>query len=464
MAIWFILITITLNVQAASVVEVDKECTKHASQLGGQQITCANVTSKFFENFTVPLNRSHWLTCTNCTMRTLDERTFNFTRNNISLLFLADAKIKTLKRHVFVRMPGLKVLILKENCIDSIDQKAFSGIKKLTQLDLSGNNLRILVNNLFTDLENLDILSLNRNNIFYMQPDAFVGLKNLKYLYLSNNGLNKLEEKTFKYLPNLRILYLENNCIYEIHYLAFYNLSRLNYLYLNNNSINYLVQFNFKPLSSLINLQLRYNNLTEIQTSSFNGLKNIKFLYLGDNHLTSIKPYGFIGLESLEYLEMNNNDFETMNYSELCDMKNLKVLWMENNSISNFQIDYKSEVQNSLVVLGLGFNNFSFLNYKLLYNKMPNVKDIYVNDNAWKCEAFVNMYNFFDSNNVSLCSYSTCDSNSTKSYIDSLCHTVDSDDLDDDDFPTDFSTDSSNKIETSIIVYSAILIFFVEII
>ncbi|CAH0555013.1 unnamed protein product [Brassicogethes aeneus] len=464
MAIWLVIITIVANFLGAKFLKIDKECTAHASQLGGQQITCANVTAKFFENFTISLNRAHWMTCTNCTLGILDENTFNFPRNNISFLFLNKANVRMLKRFAFVRLSVLKVLILKENCIENIDQKALSSIKKLTQLDLSKNNIRILTNNLFIDLENLDILSLNFNGIFYIQPDAFVGLKNLRYLYLSNNFLTKLEEKMFKYVTSLKILYLENNCIFDIHYLAFYNLQNLNYLYVNNNSINYLVQFNFKPLSSLIDLQLRFNNLTEIQTSSFNGLKSLKFLYLGDNQISSIKPYGFIGLESLEYLEMNNNNFEIINYTELCDIKNLKVLWLENNSISNFQIDYKSEVQNSLVVLGLGYNNFTVLNYKLLYNKVPNVKDIYVNDNEWKCELFVNMYNFFDSFNVSLCSNNNCNPNATKTYIDTLCNPVKSDDnLDDNNFPMDFSTDSSSSLaKLSIIVFSAIPILFVN--
>lgn len=388
---------------------------------GTEKIVCNNVTTDFFENIKINFNRSQWFICLNCSLVILDENTFNFSKNRITFVKLTNNEIKRLNRLSFSKLPSIKQLILKENEIEDIRPEALKGINKLLQLDLSYNRLRKLTNKLFHELENLDLLNLNYNCINIIEDEAFAGLTNLKYLYLNYNKLYALNSNSFKYLLNLKILYLENNCIKEIHPLAFNNLNHLNYLYLNNNSINYLVQYNFKSLVSLIDLQMSFNNLIEIQTSSFNGLSNLKYLYLSYNNIETVKPYGLIGLNNLLLLDLIGNKFEYFNLDYFKDMENLYVVWLRNNNMKNFTVTKYADDLNNLRILDLFNNNLSYFNYKMLLYKVPNLNEILLNRDYLKCDFFIDIYDYYTDNNVTICLDESCNSNNTRYFFENAC-------------------------------------------
>lgn len=422
-----------------------EECSKGLSSLKGEQITCRNVTSEFFESQKLNLGRAHCLACESCDISVIKEKTFNFNRRNtISYLVLYQNNIRELMDYAFSKFVILKVLSLRDNVLEILHEKCFSGLKRLIQLDLSNNLITDLPNGLFQELENLDVLNLSHNEINSLSQKVFTGLVNLKYLYINYNNIVELPEYAFRELENLKILYLQNNRILRIHQQAFANLGNLNYLYLNNNSINHLEEYNFRPLSSLIDLQMRNNNLVEIQTSSFNGLKSIRYLYLGENKIKTVAAYGFIGLNSLQRLELIGNNFEYFSLDFFKDMDNLEVLWLDNNQISNFSVSYKAEVQPALSVISLKNNSLSFLNYKLLYNKIPNLKELYINGNSWRCEFLVNMFNFFYNQSVILCASTNCSTEDTEALLESACKSYVLNVTEAVDFGDDFLTDKVN--------------------
>ncbi|KAL1490092.1 hypothetical protein ABEB36_012834 [Hypothenemus hampei] len=423
----------------------DDACWTHPSSLKWYQLTCTKVNSEFFENFQRSLNRTHWIKCIDCSLNVIDERTFNFPKNNVSFLELPHCGVWSLRKFAFRSFFLMKYINLKDNKIGNLEQKCFSGLKRLIHLDLSSNCIKIITANIFSELINLDILNLNYNKIFHIQPYAFTGLINLKFLYLNNNDLKKLEDQMFKPLTNLKILYLEHNNIKELHQNAFANLRNLNYLYLNNNSITFLVQYNFKPLTSLIDLQLRSNNISEIQVSSFNGLKNLRVLHLGDNNIRTVKPYGFIGLNSLSILELTRNKLKSVQFSYFDKISNLGILWLNENFITEFIVNQRDEVQDSLALLDLSYNDLKYYNYTLLYSKMPNIKEIVFTNNSFNCDFFKNMYDFFLKKHTSICISPSCNVNHTSDYIDNFCF--------EDSYTTvnvlnitDFSTQSAHKL------------------
>lgn len=422
-----------------------EECTRGISVLKGEQITCQNVTAEFFENSKLIFGRAHWLACELCDISVIQEKTFNFNRrNNISYLVLYQNNIRELMNYAFNKFPILKLLSLRDNVLEVLRERCFYGLKRLIQLDLSNNLISYLPNGVFNELENLDLLNLNHNEINSLNQKVFSGLVNLKYLYLNYNNLAELPEHVFRALENLKILYLQDNKILKIHQQAFTNLGSLNYLYLNNNSIDHLEEYNFRPLYSLIDLQMRNNNLVEIQTSSFNGLKSIRYLHLGENKIKTVASYGFIGLNSLQRLELIGNRFEYFSLDFFKDMENLQVLWLDNNRIKGFNISYKAEIQPALSVVSLRNNNLSFLNYKLLFNKVPNLRELYISENAWSCEFLVNMYNFFYNQSVILCASSNCTTEETEALLESACKSFVLNVTEAVDFGDDFLTDKVN--------------------
>uniref|UniRef100_A0A6P7FSK7 Connectin-like n=1 Tax=Diabrotica virgifera virgifera TaxID=50390 RepID=A0A6P7FSK7_DIAVI len=139
----------------------EPSCKFHLSFLQGQQLTCNNVNMNYFHTVDIPLNRTHWFRCHNCTLDVLDESTFKFPkRNNISVVDLAYCGVRVLRKYAFENFFLMKVLVLHNNSIQILETMCFSGIKRVVHLDLSTNYIKILANNLFLELENLDILNL----------------------------------------------------------------------------------------------------------------------------------------------------------------------------------------------------------------------------------------------------------------------------------------------------------------
>lgn len=424
MAIWFPILTctiLTVVIGGEAFENISSSCLTKQSVLGGEHMVCVNATPSYFQYSGVKLNRSHWLTCVRCNLNVIKESTFNFPKNNVSYLNLTDNNILTIEPYSFSKFRILKYLSLKQNLIETIDPKGFADLRRLLHLDMSRNKLKIVRSNTFAELENLDILNLNGNNITYIHNDAFVGLMNLKYLHLNHNKMKTLLADSFKHLTNLKILYLENNRIREIHPVAFNNLRNLNYLYLNNNSLSYLVQYNFKQLSSLVDLQLRYNSLSEIQTSSFNGLAGLKFLYLGQNNLSKIQPYGLIGLNSLLILDIIGNNFKQFSLDNFKNMNSLTTIWLERNKLRNITINEDSDSLPALRVLDLIENNLKTFDYKLLYEKLPNLQDVLVGKNRWNCDFLLRMYDFYGARNVSVCLDARCNVSETEDYVKKTC-------------------------------------------
>lgn len=452
---WICVTTLVILVRNTINIE-DSRCKLNKSNTGTQTLMCHNVTGHFFHHFQTNPDRAFWFSCENCTLPVIEENTFNFPKNNFSFVTLSRNNVTTIERFAFDKLPLLKMLILKENKIKQIHAQAFVRNRRLLQLDLSKNKLQLL-NSLFVKLENLDILNLNQNLIERVDKDAFDGLINLKYLYLNHNKIRALNENIFQYLVNLKILYLEDNLLTEIHPLLFNNLSNLNYLYLNNNSISYLVQYNFKQLTSLVDLQLIYNNLTEIQTSSFNGMKNLRYLYLGHNRIETVRPYGFIGLNSLLLLDLIGNKFDYFTLDYFKNMANLNTIWLENNSMRNFSVAQTSDSLDSLMVLDLIGNKLRTFNFKMLYYKVPNLREIFVGGNELVCNFSVNMYNFFVTNNVSVCLDSKCNQNGTEQYIEDICDIYENVT---EILPTDFVVNSTNRFTSSKFCFLLLSVFY----
>lgn len=442
----------SLNPRSMESTLTDGSCSCGKSAVGGEQMTCLNVTSSFFRQVHLNLTRTHWFVCTNCVLSTLLEDTFLFSRNNISYLSLNSTRIHYVGNYAFSKFPLLKTLDLKDNLIDTIEARGFAGAKRLIHLNLSQNRLKKLFAGVFAELENLDVLNLRENSISSMETEAFLGLVNLKYLYLNGNKLKELQPENFQYLSSLKILNLDDNVIEEVEPSNFAHLRHLNHLYLNNNSISYLVQYSFKELTSLIELQLRHNNLTKIQTSAFNGLRNIKYLYLSGNNLEIIKPYGFVGLDSLLILDLMHNKFINFSLDYLNGMQYLTALWLQGNLVSNLTVTKNSDVLRSLRVLDLKDNKLQTLNFKFVHEKMPKIEQILVGNNLWKCGFIVQMYEYFSAINVTLCLDHNCKTNETELFIQDVCDAILT--STEPDVPSDFVLD-----RTAVVSYSYWLIF-----
>ncbi|KAG8325800.1 Slit 2 protein [Homalodisca vitripennis] len=88
---------------------------------------------------------------------------------------------------LFGRLPNLQKLDLRRNQITGIEQNAFEGCARLSELLIAENKIREVHNKMFTGLHNLKSLSLYGNEITCVMPGSFDFLAALHTLNLMSN-------------------------------------------------------------------------------------------------------------------------------------------------------------------------------------------------------------------------------------------------------------------------------------
>lgn len=137
-----------------------------------------------------------------------------------------------------VYLVNLHKLTLRECAIEWIDIDAFSGLKIIIEIDLSGNNIRSLQAGIFHETHRLRVLLMNHNRMRVLENELFVNLTYLQKVSFSNNKLEQIEERTFVNLPNLHSLALDGNNFSSLQLQRFENLPKLGSLGLQNNPWN----------------------------------------------------------------------------------------------------------------------------------------------------------------------------------------------------------------------------------
>lgn len=85
---------------------------------------------------------------------------------------------------------SLTSLLLRGNAIDKIESRAFASLYRLTQLDLSQNNIKTLQRSMFPD--GLFFLVLSDNRLSHLPDDLFSKMLNLRRIYLNGNRITTL--------------------------------------------------------------------------------------------------------------------------------------------------------------------------------------------------------------------------------------------------------------------------------
>ncbi|KAL3269186.1 hypothetical protein HHI36_008269 [Cryptolaemus montrouzieri] len=117
----------------------------------------------------------------------------------------------------------------------------------------------------------------------------------------------------------------------------------------------------------------------------------------------------------------------------------------------------------NLYITWISNNNLTLVNYKLFHNKFPSMKEMFVSNNPLGCDIMVNMYNFFKSENITVCYTEDCKDNSTTSYMTKICNDEANNTT---DFTTDYTTEaSSNSIKSTIgtVCIALLVLVFLEI-
>lgn len=148
-----------------------------------------------------------------------------------------------------------------------ITPASFSPNNSLDVLDLSTNGLEAWYGK-WTGLHKLTLLNLSSNGLFRVVPEAFGDMANLKILLLSGNklGVTMMEDTqclTFSNQTNLTYLDLSDNGFSDLPDLIFANQYNLMNLHLQQNFFT-AINFRLNRMINLRNIILSNNSLTEL--------------------------------------------------------------------------------------------------------------------------------------------------------------------------------------------------------
>lgn len=215
----------------------------------------------------------------------------NVTFNHVKRLDISESDLFPIRLRHF---PNIQELYASWNIIPSLHSKLFQFNTDLRKLELKVCSIRRIKNFSFTHCPKLTNINLSYNELNNLPINAFANLKFLREIDLAHNLLRErpqtdlLQKPIFFYCrKSLERLSLANNEFQNVPQSLLRNLGKLKHLNLAGNhiaSISDELQFNHN-LNSLI---LRNNQLINVSSSAFSSLRHLNHLDISVNRLSCV--------------------------------------------------------------------------------------------------------------------------------------------------------------------------------
>lgn len=210
----------------------------------------------------------------------------------------------TLESEVFSNYLALEAISITSSNLTTLPNKSFSG-HKLSNLDLSKNEIVDISENSFHELDQLQILDLSNNKLTKLPSNIFKSTRNLEKVYLNANNLEQLQKGWTNGLENLIELSISDNKLSMLESDQFNKLKNIRRLYVNNNEIE-LVSGKL-TLNSLTILKLGGNKLKLISIDTFTKLPSLIQISIDSNKLESVDERAFENNLALKYINLFGN-------------------------------------------------------------------------------------------------------------------------------------------------------------
>ncbi|CAB3405041.1 unnamed protein product [Caenorhabditis bovis] len=262
---------------------------------------------------------------------------------HIVALSMSDGSMAFIQQDAF-KHHDIQTLDFSNNQIQTVNVNAFRGLEmKLTQLDLSHNNLSVIPTWALTYLHSLQVLHLENNRIDVLRSNTFdeTQLNNLQFLYLENNQLRVIPNLAFNHLK-LVVLMLANNRITEIQKMALPH--TLNFLVLRNNLLTQIPYLALNDLKHLQSIDLEGNNITNLVDNDEVVFDNEMKLILRNNKIKRLDKHSFRSFRKIRELDISYNQiqsvddscFESVGHMQSLDLSYNRIAYLPRGMLKNF--------------------------------------------------------------------------------------------------------------------------------
>ena len=205
---------------------------------------------------------------------------------------------------------------------------------RVTELNLTSNQLKGEIPPELASLTNLKVLALGRNELTGPIPGELGSLANLQELHLTQNQLSGAMPAELGSLTNLTILALGGNQLTGPIPTSLGGLTNLEEVYLWGNELTGTIPGELGSLANLEVLSLSQNQLTGPIPTWLGSLTNLQELYLWGNLLTGEIPAELGGLANLQGLYLSDNQLSGEILAELGSLTNLQELYLWGNLLT----------------------------------------------------------------------------------------------------------------------------------
>lgn len=230
----------------------------------------------------------------------------------------------------------LETLEILVNGITILPSMAFSNLRNLRYLDLTGNRFATFPGDVFTGLERLENIYISDCNFPQINPNWFTDLISLDEFHYEFNGVSSLPAGVFAPLIRLRRLFLGNNNLSSFGLAAFgNNVAVVEVLGIDNNPIvsverELFVRARYLDTISLYRGTCFNSNIYNIQTSRSQAMTTLEKCFA--NFGTEMATCRFAPDSSHDYscdMDITNpfgNDFSRVAGEHLADREDSDVL------------------------------------------------------------------------------------------------------------------------------------------
>ena len=278
--------------------------------------------------------------------------------NSLVELRLRQNNVRVLRRRALDNVAGsLEVLDLSMNNLTELEPGALNVATHLLHVDLSGNQLSD-VDGAFSGLRRLSRLDLRQNRLTAVTSNTLSGLSSLRYLRLDDNHISLIDSRAFVTLDRLMYLVLRGNHLgteFRFHF----STDLLSYVDL---SYCGLERFPVGLPGSVRYLQLRRNRLrTLTRRDLVDVAAELNILVLDENHLQLIDDDAFETMTKLQQLWLNGNRLRAIPRSLPVTLQRLFVdsNQLESLTAEDFPVPLSGTWK--LNTLSAMFNNISFV-------------------------------------------------------------------------------------------------------